>query len=88
MSLIKVSDFVARFLMEQGIEDLFLVSGGGIMHLLDSVGRQAGLRYWCNYHEQLFDAGDGIGFAGVALFYGVCGAGIERRKEKRESRNT
>jgi acetolactate synthase-1/2/3 large subunit len=52
MGLIKVSDFVARFLVEQGIEDLFLVSGGGIMHLLDSVGRQNGLRYWCNYHEQ------------------------------------
>ena len=38
--------------MEHGIEDIFLVSGGGIMHLLDSVGRQQGLRYWCNYHEQ------------------------------------
>jgi acetolactate synthase-1/2/3 large subunit len=34
------------------VEDIFLVSGGGIMHLLDSVGRQPGLRYWCNYHEQ------------------------------------
>ncbi|HNX95056.1 MAG TPA: thiamine pyrophosphate-binding protein, partial [Holophaga sp.] len=52
MGLIKVSDYVARFLVEHGIHDIFLVSGGGIMHLLDSVGRQDGLRYWCNYHEQ------------------------------------
>lgn len=52
MSLVKVSDVVTRFLVDHGIEDIFLVSGGGIMHLLDSVGRQEGLRYWCNYHEQ------------------------------------
>jgi acetolactate synthase-1/2/3 large subunit len=52
MTLVKVSDYVARFLVQRGIEDIFLVSGGGIMHLLDSVGRQSGLRYWCNYHEQ------------------------------------
>lgn len=50
--MMKVSDYVARFLVENGIHDLFLVSGGAIMHLLDSVGRQDGLRYWCNYHEQ------------------------------------
>lgn len=52
MGLIKVSDYVSRFLVAHGIQDIFLVSGGGIMHLLDSVGRQEGLRYWCNYHEQ------------------------------------
>jgi len=52
VSLVKVSDYLAQFLVDRGIEDLFLVSGGGIMHLLDSVGRQPGLRYWCNYHEQ------------------------------------
>ncbi|HLO69112.1 MAG TPA: thiamine pyrophosphate-binding protein [Holophaga sp.] len=50
--MIKVSDYVSRFLADHGIQDVFLVSGGGIMHLLDSVGRQEGLRYWCNYHEQ------------------------------------
>jgi acetolactate synthase I/II/III large subunit len=50
--VIKVSDYVARFLVENGIADLFLVSGGGIMHLLDSVGSAPGLSYVCNYHEQ------------------------------------
>ena len=92
MSLIKVSDFVARFLMEQGIEDLFLVSGGGIMHLLDSVGRQAGLRYWCNYHEQAcaiaaegyakIRRGPGaclvtVGPGGVNALSGVAGAWVD-----------
>jgi acetolactate synthase I/II/III large subunit len=50
--MIKLSDFVTRFLVEKGIHDIFLVSGGGIMHLTESVGRQEGLRYHCNYHEQ------------------------------------
>jgi len=50
--MIKLSDYVTQFLVEHGVEDIFLVSGGGIMHLVDSVGRQAGLRYICNHHEQ------------------------------------
>lgn len=50
--MMKVSDYATRFLVERGISDLFLVTGGGIMHLVDSVGRQEGLRYICNHHEQ------------------------------------
>ena len=48
----KVSDYVVQFLVDRGIRDVFLASGGGIMHLLDSVGRNSGVRYYCNYHEQ------------------------------------
>ena len=48
----KVSDYVTDFLVRRGVSDIFMVTGGGIMHLVDSVGRQAGLRYVCNYHEQ------------------------------------
>lgn len=48
----KVSDYVARFLRGNGIKDLFLVSGGGIMHLLDSVKRQEGLNLVFNLNEQ------------------------------------
>lgn len=47
-----LSDYVIEFLVEKGIHDIFLVSGGGIMYLLDSVGRNPGIRYYCNYHEQ------------------------------------
>ena len=52
MSTIKVSDYIARFLVEQGIRDLFLISGGGMMHMLDSVSRQEGLNLVFNLDEQ------------------------------------
>jgi acetolactate synthase-1/2/3 large subunit len=50
----KVSDLVAEFLAEHPdiSNDVFLVSGGGNMHLIDSVGRNEKLRYTCNHHEQ------------------------------------
>jgi len=48
----KVSDYVANFLTKNGIRDLFLVSGGGIMHLLDSVAKQEGLNLVFNLNEQ------------------------------------
>lgn len=50
--MIKVSDYVVQFLVDHGIRDVFLVSGGGIMHLLDAVGRNPDITYYCNYHEQ------------------------------------
>lgn len=50
--MIKVSDFVVNFLLEKGIREIFLVSGGGIMHLVDSVGKNPEMQYYCNYHEQ------------------------------------
>ena len=36
----KASDYIAAFLADQGIRDLFLISGGGMMHMLDSVSQQ------------------------------------------------
>lgn len=48
----KVSDYVTQFLVEQGIDKLFLLSGGGMMHLLDSAGKQAGLECIFNLNEQ------------------------------------
>jgi acetolactate synthase-1/2/3 large subunit len=52
MRMIKLSDYVIQFFVDRGVCDCFLVSGGGIMHVLDSVGRNEGMRYYCNYHEQ------------------------------------
>lgn len=49
---IKVSDYIAQFLVAEGIRDLFLISGGGMMHLLDSVKRQEGLNLIFNLNEQ------------------------------------
>jgi len=48
----KLSDFVMDYVAGRGVRHIFLVSGGGIMHLVDSVGRNPGLGYVCNYHEQ------------------------------------
>jgi acetolactate synthase-1/2/3 large subunit len=48
----KLSDFVMQFLVKKDIRTIFLVSGGGIMHLVDSVGKNPDMRYYCNYHEQ------------------------------------
>jgi len=50
--LIKLSDYVIRFLHDAGIKRLFMLTGGGCMHLVDSVGRQPGLEYVCCLHEQ------------------------------------
>jgi acetolactate synthase-1/2/3 large subunit len=48
----KVSDYVMDSIHNHGVDHVFTVSGGGIMHLIDSLGRHPGLRYTCNYHEQ------------------------------------
>jgi len=52
--LVKVSDFIARYLAQQEevAKTVFMVSGGGNMHLIDSLGKQEGLEYVCNHNEQ------------------------------------
>ena len=49
---IKVSDFVINFLSKKGVKDVFMLSGGGAMHLIDSLGRHPKMNYICNHHEQ------------------------------------
>lgn len=50
--MIKLSDFVFQFLAERGVKHVFMLPGGGAMHLNDSVGRCGGIEYVCNLHEQ------------------------------------
>ena len=50
--MIKLSDYVMDLLVKKGVSVIFMVSGGGIMHLVDSVGNRQGMTYICNYHEQ------------------------------------
>ena len=47
----KLSDYVIKFLEDKGIEHIFMLSGGGCLHLVDSVGK-SNLKYVCNLHEQ------------------------------------
>lgn len=51
MAKIKLSDYVAKRLRDvYGITNLFMVSGGGAMHLNDSFGKY--IPYVCNHNEQ------------------------------------
>ena len=48
----KVSDYIARKLVDEGISDVFMVTGGGAMHLDDGLGHEPGLHCTFNHHEQ------------------------------------
>jgi len=47
----KVSDVVLNYLKQIGVKTVFTVSGGGCIHLIDSLGK-SGLDYVCVHHEQ------------------------------------
>ena len=47
----KLSDYVFSQLRQWGARQVFLITGGGAMHLNDSIGT-SGLRYVCTHHEQ------------------------------------
>lgn len=67
----KLADYVVEFLANRGIRDIFLVSGGGIAHLLDAVGRHPDVTYFCNYHEQAC-AVAAEGYARISGGVGAC----------------
>jgi acetolactate synthase I/II/III large subunit len=48
----KVVEYIARLLLENGINTVFSVVGGGAMHLNDAFGNCDGLRCIYNHHEQ------------------------------------
>ena len=48
----KLSDYVMQFVAAQGVKHVFLVTGGGAMHLNDSLARCKDLKFICNHHEQ------------------------------------
>lgn len=52
MSAIRVADYIFETLADCGVRHLFMVTGGGAMHLNDAVGRQKRIAYICNHHEQ------------------------------------
>lgn len=47
----KLSDYVIKFVKEKVADSVFLLSGGGIMHLVDSIGK-SGINVYCCHHEQ------------------------------------
>ncbi len=48
----KLSDYVFRIVADTGVKHVFLVPGGGAMHLNDSLSRCKGVDFVCNLHEQ------------------------------------
>lgn len=49
--MIKLSDHIFQFIKSKGVRHVFMLPGGGAMHLVDSLGR-SGLEYICCQHEQ------------------------------------
>ncbi|MEI8233747.1 MAG: thiamine pyrophosphate-binding protein [Verrucomicrobiota bacterium] len=49
---IRLADYVFQTLVRHGIKQVFLVTGGGAMHLNDAIGRCEGLKPICCHHEQ------------------------------------
>jgi acetolactate synthase-1/2/3 large subunit len=48
----RVADYIAQALARLGLRHVFLVTGGGAMHLNDAFGRAAGLTCVCFHNEQ------------------------------------
>src|SRR6266550_487318 len=48
----KLSDYVMQFVAEQGVKHVFMLPGGGAMHLNESLGQRTDIEFVCNLHEQ------------------------------------
>lgn len=50
--MIKVSDYIIKFISDIGVKHVFMLPGGGWMHMLESLGNNSNITYICNLHEQ------------------------------------
>ena len=66
----RVADYIFRALADYGVRHVFMVSGGGAMHLNDALGKEPRLAYICNHHEQA-SAMAAEGYARVTHHIGV-----------------
>ena len=48
----KVSEYIARFLKEKGINIVFELQGGMITRLIDAIYREEGIKIVSMHHEQ------------------------------------
>lgn len=49
----KLSDYVVQTLADWGVRHIFMMTGGGAMHLNDSIGGEHRIHYICVHHEQV-----------------------------------
>lgn len=68
---IKLSDYIFNFLENKGIKDIFAISGGGAMHLIDSIGKNENLNYISSHHEQAASMA-AEGYSRIKELPGVC----------------
>lgn len=66
----KVSDIVIDFLESKNVKHVFTISGGGCIHLIDSLGR-SNIEYVCVHHEQSA-AMAAEGYSRITNDIGVC----------------
>ena len=50
--IVRVTDYIMKRLVEHGVRQVFMITGGGAMHLDDSIGLCKDIKYICNHHEQ------------------------------------
>lgn len=50
--MIRVADYIVQKLVEHGVKDVFMVTGGAAMHLNDAFGRSSQMKVTCCHHEQ------------------------------------
>ncbi len=50
--MMRVADFIAKFIHNIGVKHVFMLTGGGIMHLTDGVACNKDLQVVCCHHEQ------------------------------------
>lgn len=67
----KLSDYLVHSLENLGVKHVFLISGGGNIHLIDSIGKSTKIHYICNHHEQA-SATAAESYARVTGNMGVC----------------
>jgi|TARA_B100001079_G_C16390363_1_gene506514 acetolactate synthase-1/2/3 large subunit len=49
---VRVTDYIFKYLADYGVKHVFLVTGGGAMHLNDALKNENRIKYFCTYHEQ------------------------------------
>jgi acetolactate synthase-1/2/3 large subunit len=48
----RVTDYIAEYLYKEGVRDVFMVTGGGMMFLSDGIAAHPRIKAVCNHHEQ------------------------------------
>ena len=47
-----VSEYIIDRLAKEGVDKVFMVSGGGGMYLIEALGNHPKIQHVCNHHEQ------------------------------------